>query len=310
VLANATLATPIPAKTALIILAGALFGFMLGLAIIFLRFFMSQGLDDPDYLEDRLGIPLFAIIPFSKAQTQLTRKKGSVSSGTPSVLAAIAGKDLAIEGLRSLRTILQLNLQDAGNNVIAILGATPSVGKSFISLNLAYVLADSGKKVLLIDADLRRGKIHHHLGLDVSTGLAEILANTATIASSKRVLRDGVLDFISTGHYPENPSELLFDDRFEKFVSTVSKQYDIVVIDTPPVLLVSDGIIIAKQAATHLLLIGSGTTSVKEIEHAKKRMQKNNIHIDGLVFNSSKEKGGGYGSYGYGGYYYDDREKK
>ncbi|MFA6409675.1 MAG: polysaccharide biosynthesis tyrosine autokinase [Gammaproteobacteria bacterium] len=311
VLANATLATPIPAKTSLIILAGALFGFVLALAIVFLRYFIHQGLDDPDYLEERLGVPLFAIIPFSKGQERLTRKKGVALTDTPSVLAAVDSKDLAIEGLRSLRTILQLNLRDAGNNIVAILGATPALGKSFVSLNLAYVLADSGKKVLLIDADLRRGRIHQHLRQVASPGLAEILANKASVSSVKRTLREGSLDFIAAGHYPENPSELLFDDKFEKLISSISKQYDIVIIDTPPVLLVSDGIIIAKQAGIHLLVLGSGTGSVKEIEHAKKRLQKNNVHIDGLVFNSSKEKAAGYGSYGsYGGYYYDNNDKK
>lgn len=304
ILANATPATPLPSSTYLIIFCGGLLGLIAALGIVLLRFFIYHGIEDPDYLEERLGIPLYAIIPYSKKQKQLLRnaKNNEPSKQTPNVLATLESKDPAIEGLRSLRTILQLNLQEAQNNIIAILGTSPSVGKSFISLNLAYVLADSGKKVLLVDVDLRRGKIHQHLGQPSSPGLAELLAHKSTFKSVKRTLRDGLLDFIAPGKYPENPSELLFSKEFKMFLDEVSPQYDIVILDTPPILLVSDGIIIAKQAGLHLLLLGSGSGSLKEIEHAKKRLQKNNVHVDGLIFNNAKESGGyghGYGKYGY-----------
>lgn len=312
VLGVATPSMRLPSKNLLIALGSLIFGFMLAVAIIFIRHALARSFDDPDYIEERLGIPLYAILPHSKRQGQLAKEmKRKIPGSGPFVLATINTKDLAIEGLRSLRTTLQFGLQDAKNNVIAILGSSPSIGKSFVSLNLTYVFADSGKKMLLIDADMRKGRISSYVCQSNSPGLADILDGKATIAQATRVLKEGQVDFIPTGKYPENPSELLFDDTFKKLIDKLSPHYDIIIIDTPPVLAVTDSMLIAKHTAINLLLLGSGIENIRSLEHTVKRIHKHHIKVDGLIFNNAKDsKHGGYGyGYGYGrgyGYYYYD----
>jgi tyrosine-protein kinase Etk/Wzc len=302
----ATKATKLPSKAPLIITGGLLFGFILALGIILLRRVFMQRMDDPDYIEERLGVPLYAVIPHSKKQSQIFREiKRGLHKGASTVLATIHTKDLAIEGLRSLRTILLLSLQKSENNVVAILGASPNIGKSFVSTNLAYVLADGGKKVLLIDADLRRGKIHSYVAQNVSPGLTEILAEKTTFEHAKRNLNGkvfmngGGVDFLPCGQYPDNPAELLFGDSIERIVEKVASKYDVVIIDTPPILAAADAIIIAKCASVNLLLVGSKSESIRELEHTIKRLQKHHIDVQGLIFNSTT-LATGYGGYGYG----------
>lgn len=322
VLGLATAAVRLPSKNSLIALGSLIFGFILAVAVIFARQALTRALDDPDYLEERLGIPLYAILPHSKRQMQLAREmKRKIPGSGPFILSEINSKDLAIEGLRSLRTTLQFGLQDAKNNIIAILGSSPSIGKSFVSLNLTYVFADSGKKMLLIDADMRKGRISSYVCQSSSPGLADLLNGTATLEQAIRTLKDGQIDFIPTGKYPENPSELLFDDTLQKLLDKLSPLYDIIIIDTPPVLAVTDSMLIAKHTALNLLLLGSGIENIRSLEHTVKRIHKNHIKVDGLIFNNAKETKHGYGygyGYGYGrgyGYYYydysnDDKKKK
>lgn len=314
VLTEATESIQVPSKKVIIALGSLIFGFMLAVGIIFLRRLTSRELDDPDYVEERLGVPLYAIIPHSKKQIQLAREmKRKIPGSGPFVLADVNSKDLAIEGLRSLRTTLQFSLMEARNNVVAVLGSSPSIGKSFVSLNLAYVLADSGKKVLLFDADLRKGRIASYVMQENTPGLAEILSGEVTFEQAKRVLKPNSIDFVPTGKYPQNPSELLFGDVFQKLIDKLSPKYDVIVIDTAPILAVTDGILVAKHAGVNLLLLGSGIESLKSLEHTVKRLQKNDINVNGLIFNSTKiSKHGGHGTSGYGyyNYYYYDYEKR
>ncbi|MCL5260303.1 MAG: polysaccharide biosynthesis tyrosine autokinase [Gammaproteobacteria bacterium] len=314
VLSYATKPIKLPSKTVSSILTGLIFGFILAVVIVFLRRALSKGIENPDYIEERLGIPLYAIIPFSRRQEQLGHEmKRKIPGRGPFVLAAISSKDLAIEGLRSLRTTLQFATQEAHNNVISILGSSPGIGKSFVSLNLAYVFADSGKKVLLIDADMRKGKINKYVCVTNVPGFAELLAGSATTEQAKRVLKQDQIDFIPTGKYPTNPAELLFSEKFKIIIEELKSHYDIVLIDTPPVLAVTDSILISKYSGSNVLVLGSGSEELPSVEHAVKRLKKSNVKVDGFVFNSSKELqhsyGYGYGNYGYYNYYYYDYNK-
>lgn len=303
------LATPpvmLATKNFLSVFGSLIFGFMLAAAIIVIRHFLSGNVKDPDYIEERLGIPLYAILPYSKRQVKLAHEmKRKIPGSGPFVLATINSRDLAIEGLRSLRTNLQFGLHEAKNNVISILGSSPSIGKSFVSLNLAYVFADSGKKVLLIDADMRKGKISAYVSQSNAPGLAELLDGSGTLEQSKRVLKEGLIEFIPTGKYPENPSELLFDDSIQKLIDKLSPDYDIIIIDTPPVLAVTDSMLIAKHSGINLLLLGGGVENTRSLEHAVKKVHKHGIKIDGLIYNNAKQSD----QTGYGYYYYDYDQK-
>lgn len=313
ILGFATPAVELPSKRPVILFGSLILGFIIATIIIFLRQALNRGVNDPDYIEERLGIPMYAIIPHSKRQMELAHEmKRKIPGGGPYVLAAVNQKDLALEGLRSLRTTLQFGLQDAKNNIISILGSSPSIGKSFTSTNLAYIFSDSGKKVLLIDADMRRGRIASYVSHSNSPGLADLLTHQTTFAKVCRVLKPDSLDFVPTGKYPTNPSELLFGDTFKNLLEELSPKYDVIIVDTPPILAVTDGILIAKLAAINLLLLGFGLDNLRGLEHTVKRIYKNDIKINGLIFNNTKDAKQGYygkyyGRYGYSyNYYYYD----
>lgn len=309
VLGLATEPERLPSKAILIILGSLVFSGLLAIGIVFLQVASAREIDDPDYVEERLGVPIYAVIPYSKRQMQLARAmKRKLPGSEPFVLSTINNKDLAIEGLRSLRTMLQFAEQGARNNVIAILGSSPSIGKSFTSLNLAYVFADSGKRVLLIDADLRKGKISSYLMQSNTPGLSEVLAGEIKVKQAIRVLKDNLLDFIPSGKYPSNPAELFFHHTFENFIASVRDQYDLVIIDTPPVLAVTDAILIARQAGINLMLLGSHTENLRSVKHAIKILDKGQIKLDGLIFNNTQPEKHGY-KYGYYNYGYGGKEK-
>lgn len=303
-------ATPIklPSRKPIVLVGGAFFGFILAVLILFLRRLADKGMNDPDYLEEQLGIPLYAVIPHSKQQETLTQKmKRKVPGAGPFVLAAADQKDLAIEGLRSLRTTLQFALQEVKNNVVAIMGSSPSIGKSFVGLNLAYLFVDTGKKVLLIDADMRKGKICQYLSLPSSPGLADILMQTVTFENAKNTIKPDALDFVATGNYPVNPAELLTGNVFKDFLEAIKQQYDIIIIDTPPILAVTVAILIARHTGINLLLLGSSSEHIRSLIHSVRRVEKNDITIHGLIFNNTKgaKYSGGYYGKNYGYYYCD-----
>lgn len=308
ILGLATPAEELPSKRLLIILNGLFFGLILSLGIVFIQRALAYGVGDPDRVEEQLGIPVYAIVPYSKRQAQLTRAMARKFPGSgPFVLAAISSKDLAIEGLRSLRTMLQFAMQGAKNNVIAILGSSQNIGKSFASLNLAYVFADSGKRVLLIDADLRKGKVSSYLMQPKYPGLAEVLSGEVTLKQAKRTVRENALDFISTGEYPHNPAELLFNGNLNKFMSSIQPHYDVIIIDTPPILAVADSILIAKYASINLLMLGSHVETLRSVKHAVKSFEKGNIKINGLIFNNTKLVAHDYYCYNYYSGYYSNK---
>jgi tyrosine-protein kinase Etk/Wzc len=266
-----------------------------------------RGVNDTEFVEECLGISTFAIIPYSLKQKQLNREmKRKIQPNRSYILAKNQPKDIAIEGIRSLRTMLQFTLAQANNNIVGILGASPNIGKSFVSTNLAQVLVDSGKHVLLIDCDMRKGKVNQYLGQNKSPGFSELLANTKGI---EEVVRNVAIrfDFIAAGEYPKNPSEILMSEKLNFLLTKFSKFYDIVIIDTPPVLAVTDAIIIAKHAATNLMVIGSDSDQLEELKLMVKRVKRSGIEIDGLVFNNKIKTEKAYGQCNY--YYaYENQE--
>lgn len=291
--------TPLPNHKIFIIFSGIFFGFFLSLIIIFLRDIFKRNISSVELVEEKLGIPTFAIIPYSLNQKRFIREmKNSLKRDRSYVLAQCAPNDIAIEGIRSLRTLLQHALNQAHNNIISIIGASPNIGKSFVSINLAQVLVDSGKRVILIDCDMRKGKMHTYFSQKKSPGFSQLLSNKVGI---KEVVRSvGThFDFISAGEYPTNPSELLLSAHLQALLGQFSQDYDMVIVDTPPVLAVTDAILLAKFAAINLMVIGYGKDQIEELELMVKRIKKNDINIHGLVFNSTVEIKGEYSQYNY-----------
>lgn len=298
----------IPVKKAEIIFASTLLGLMISLGIIFIKHALSPFIEDPDEVERRLGIPVAAIIPCSEKQASYNRKISRdklYASTNPFLLARENPNDVSIESLRSLRTTIQMALLEAKNNVIAITGCSPSSGKSFISSNLAVLLSNLEKKVLIIDSDMRLGKLSQCFGKTKTPGLSTYLKNEATLDQVIQNVIPEKLDFIATGLYPENPAELLFQKALIDLIQLASDRYDLVVIDTPPILAVTDPALILRYSAINLMVLSIGKDQMKEVMHAKNILEKGGVTLTGVVFNTTKQQKSGFGyNYGYANYHY------
>ena len=302
---------PLPSKAKAMVLGGMMLGLMLGVMIIFVRKLLSPRVDDPHWSERQFNLPNVAIVPFCKEQAQNTLSYEAHESKSMVLLAQHQPKNLAIEALRSLRTSLQVSLACASNNIIGILGVAPNVGKTFVSTNLAHLLAAAGKRVLLIDTDLRKGALHKTFDFSASPGLTDILGKKTPLEQALRSTSNQNLTVLPRGAYPKDPAELLTSERFKGLVKAFSQQYDVVLFDTAPVLLVTDAVIVGAFCATNYLVVGAGAHSPSEIEMTLKRLENAGVHVTGSIFNfhKSEMKGGYYGKYyNYSYYYYHDEE--
>ncbi|AOJ01058.1 tyrosine protein kinase [Burkholderia mayonis] len=295
---------PVKPKKAFVALASLLLGVLAGCGTAVGRSMLFHGISDPNEIERRLGLNVYATVPRSEQQRALT-ERAKRKEHVMSLLSVVHPDEPAVESLRSLRTALQFAMLEAKNNVVVIAGPAPGVGKSFVSANLAAVLTMAGKRVLLIDGDIRKGHLNDYLGLARGNGLSELIADTVRLDDVlHRDVIDG-LDFISTGAMPKNPAELLLNARVPALIDAFSKRYDVVVIDSPPVLAVADTGILAATAGTAFLVALAGSTKLGEIAESTKRLSQNGVRLSGVVFNGINPRLGQYG-YGskYGGYRY------
>lgn len=284
-----------PKKLIVLILSLFVGGFI-GVLLALLKNMMRSGIKDAAQIENELDLPVYATVPRSVIQERrikLLKKKKNIP-----ILAVKDSSDIAIESLRSMRTAIHFALMNATNNVIAISGPAPEIGKSFITTNLATILAQSGKRVLVIDGDMRRGYLHKYFNAEVQPGLAELLNHQN---SYEDVIQSSTVEnlfFVTRGKSPVNPSELLSTDQFKTFLDQASVHFDHVLIDTPPVLAVTDGIIIAQYAGVNLLIARHGKTQIKELEITVNRFEQANVKVNGVILNDVQK--GTTGSYGYG----------
>ena len=299
---------PVKPKKALIVVMATMLGGMLAVAIVLIQKAMHKGVEDPAEIE-ALGLPVYASVPHSDYQDKLSgfaeRARKNKVNKPKSILALYNPADLAIEALRSLRTSLHFAMMESKNNIIAITGPSPSVGKSFISVNLASVLAESGKKVLIIDADMRKGYLQTQFGLKWDDGLSDYLSGRLNLDQVTKPTKVEGLSVITRGQIPPNPSELLMHSNFSKLVEEVSAAYDMIIIDTPPILAVTDPAIVSAHTGTTLLVTRFGQNHVREIELTRNRFEQNGIDVKGVVFNGVvKKASNAYGYYGYYNYEY------
>lgn len=303
---------PLPVKRVIIWLSSVLIGFMISFVVVFGRKLFSPRVEDPHWSERHFNLPNLATVPYSKEQADNTGALQQHRLKHLPLLAHANPRNLAIESLRSLRTSLQVSLACSANNVISILGVCPGVGKSFISANLAYLLAAGGKRVLIIDGDLRRGTMHKYFASEPTPGLAEILSQDLPIEKALKVSSfHQNLTFLPRGAYPKDPSELLMSEQFKELMQAFSRDYDVVVIDTPPVLLVTDAVLIGAHSATNYLVVGAGAHQPGEIDLVIKRLSAADVQLNGTIFNFHRavSKSHYYGKYYQHAYYYDDKLK-
>ncbi|GJH00009.1 polysaccharide biosynthesis tyrosine autokinase [Paraburkholderia terrae] len=278
--------SPIKPKKALILSAATILGLIIGTGFVFLRRNMFKGIDDPETVERTFHLPVYGLVPLSSEQALL--ENAAVRGGTRqrAVLANAKPKDVCIESLRSLRTSMQFTLQDSRNHIVMFTGPLPGVGKSFLTINLAVLLAHSGKRVLMIDGDMRRGALEKHLGGSQDNGLSELLSGQISLEEAVRATEIDNLSFISCGRRPPNPSELLMSPRLPQYLEGLGKRYDVILIDTPPVLAVTDASIIGGYAGSTFFVVRSGMHSEGEIADALKRLHSAGVHVQGAIFNA------------------------
>ncbi|MGO4262873.1 polysaccharide biosynthesis tyrosine autokinase [Lysobacter sp. TAB13] len=294
---------PVKPKRLLIVMIGTFVAGFLAVAWVFLRQMLSRGVEDVKEIE-QLGLPIYASIPmsdFQRGHQKLGRKLQS--NGTrldkPHLLALDAPNDLAIEAMRSLRTALHFARMEANNNILMVCGASPGAGKTFVSTNLAAVIAQGGQRVLLIDGDLRRSTLHKVLGQDPHNGLSDLLIGRIDVKTATRATAIPGLDFIPRGEAPPNPSELLMRPNLGVLLKMASQQYDLVIIDTPPILAVTDAAIIGRHAATSIMVVRFGLNPPKELSMAIQRFEQNGIDLKGAVFNAVERRHDTNYAYGY-----------
>ena len=297
---------PVAPRKAVITLLSALAAGSLTALWLMIRNRMKNGITSSEEIEN-LNLEVVALVPHSKTQQKrdFFKSKFKKTGGRSNYLLASEDRaDTAVEAIRALRTNIYFSMLDAPNNILMITGAAPEAGKSFISANLATVMAQSGKRVLLIDTDMRKGYLDRLFGLTPEFGLSDILNGKA--APAKAVQETGIenLHLISSGSYPSNPSELLMDNRFNELLANASQRYDYVILDTPPVLAVTDAVIIGQHAGTVLMISRYAHTRARELEASVERLKQNHINIKGVVLNGMKrEANNSYDYYAYDAYH-------
>nr|HEK7728472.1 polysaccharide biosynthesis tyrosine autokinase [Escherichia coli]HEK8655370.1 polysaccharide biosynthesis tyrosine autokinase [Escherichia coli]HEK8679801.1 polysaccharide biosynthesis tyrosine autokinase [Escherichia coli] len=304
---------PVKPKKILILLAGIVFGGMVSVGLVLLRVLLRRGIETPEQLEE-VGINVYASIPLAETFTKNNLQgKGStkkVFNKIPSFLAVDNPADLAIEAIRGLRTSLHFAMMEARNNILMISGASPNAGKTFVSSNLAAVIAQTGKKVLFIDTDMRKGYTHKLFNENNSNGLSDILSGKTEISLAIKTIKSAGFDYISRGMVPPNPAELLMNKRFGDLLEWANNNYDIVVLDTPPILAVTDAAVIGHYVGTTLLVARFELNTAKEIEVSIKRFEQTGIIVKGCILNGVVKKASSYYGYGYNHYGYSYTDKK
>ncbi|POP52206.1 polysaccharide biosynthesis tyrosine autokinase [Zhongshania marina] len=310
---------PVKPKKALVVVIATLLGGFLGVALVLVRAALNRGVENPDDIE-AIGLPVYATIPLSAEQTKQDRaalgKRKSrlnhrrLANQHPTTLLAHSNPaDITIESLRSLRTSLHFAMLESSNNIMMISGPSPSVGKSFVSGNLAAVIAQSGQRVLLIDMDLRKGYLHKMFGMDAGDGVSGVLSKRVSLSDAIKPTRVAELSILPRGPIPPNPSELLMSKRLSELLASVSKAFDMVIVDTPPIMAVTDAAIVGRQCGVTMLVARFGLNPIKELEVTKRRFEQNGITVKGVVLNAVERRAAGYG-YGYGYYHYEYKSDK
>ena len=255
-----------------------------------------------------LGVDVLASIPLSLVQKSkdglFLKTRTEKNARTDFLLAQNLPTDPAVEAIRALRTSLYFTLMEAKNNVLMVSGATSGVGKSFVSTNLAVVMAQSAKKVLLVDSDMRKGYVHEMLHQPIGSGLSDVLSGAVTFNEAIRTTEIEGLDFVSRGEVPVNPAELLMKANLETLLAEVSGRYDYVILDGPPIMAVTDAAILGQQAGTTIIVARYGLTTEQDIENCIVRFANSNVVVKGAILNGVEKSANNYYAYeAYNSYY-------
>lgn len=284
---------PAKPKKPLIICAALFIGLLAGIALVSIKSKLSSGVRDANFIERETGFSVYAKVPKGNPKgTKGTRP-----------LAVVEPDDVAVESLRALRSSLEFSMEEGQRKIIGVSGLIPGVGKSFISVNLAALCAGLGKKVLLIDADLRKGRLHKEFGIKRGKGLSQVLLHNATLDEVICGTEVENLDIIPCGNVPSNPSELLGSKHYTSTIDELEKKYDLIIVDTPPIMLVTDAALACRVASQIVMVIEYNKHSIDAIKDGMKQLLKgnNDVHASFVINKYEHSHSDGYG-YKYGKY--------
>ena len=292
--------TRIAPRSSRIMLVHLLGGLVLGSGLVFLRRLLRRGIRGAQEIE-RLGLPVFATVNHSDKAVNHRRRKGDLP-----ILALSDPDDLVIEAVRSLRTSLHFGMLDAKNNSLLLTSAAPGAGKSFTAVNLAVVSAQAGQRICLIDADLRRGYLRRYFGkAHNAPGLSEILSGEKPLDEVMFAGPVAGLSVITSGRYPPNPSELLMRADFAGLLAQLNERFDMVIIDSPPALAVTDPVVVGRLAGATILIARHLETMTGEIEAVRRSFETAGGRLNGAILNGYKLSESG--KYGGQNHYYNYR---
>ena len=290
---------PVKPRKALVLALAFIFGCMAGLSVIILRKIFQSGIVDPGMVEGLLNVPVYSVLPFSNDVKRVRDDLGGLVTRN-------APKSIIAESFRSLRTSIHFAVAGKDQGVvICIAGPTPNVGKTFVATNLAATLASAGHKVLFVDGDMRRGDAASAFGVKQRPGLSELLSGHEEHANA---IQDSIsvqnLNVVARGKSPPNPAELLLGSKIEELVAAWRDLYDYVILDSPPVLAVTDPVVLARLSDALFIIGRAGGTTEQELVESKNRFQYAGVHVKGVIINGMTEKLAPTGKYGYRyGYY-------
>jgi tyrosine-protein kinase Etk/Wzc len=286
-------------RPGLLLAIATLLGLSAGSALVFLRHSLQRHDNYPALLEYQVGLPMYAAIPHSKKQRQIARLIDQGKDRPSGILVSQEPLDISVESLRGLRTTLEATLANHESKVIMVSSPAPNMGKSFVSTNLSALLASIKKRVLIIDADMRNGRLHETFSVDNHIGLSDLLAGRATLGEVIISLPSVGIDLIPRGSSVLNPSELLVLGELGETLDQLKSFYNHIVIDSPPILGATDAAILGKYADATFLVVKEGRYTAQELEISFKRFLQVGIKPNGFIINDMKEGSSYYPYYGY-----------
>ena len=295
---------PIKPRILLYLVIGLFSGVMLGVLVAFFKEYLDNTIKDADMVKRELDLPILAVIPHIPPG-EVTMDKAKHAS----LITHYEPKSSISEAFRSLRTSIHFSGISKKQQVMMVTSSLPYEGKSTILGNLAIILSQTGMRVLLLDGDLRRPSMHKLYGHSKSPGLTELLAGDNDINTLIHNTEVPGLDFISAGTTPPNPAELLGSDKMKNMLQQFRERYDVILIDAPPVLAVTDALLLSTMVDMLFMVLELGKVPGKAATHAKELLQNAGAPIAGVVLNDKSEEGlqryGYYGEkyYRYGYYY-------
>ena len=294
--------TPIKPKKQMIVMLAFVLSLMLGVAVAFLLEHLDTSVRSAEDAESKLGLPLLAAVPVVE-----------IAAGQVAGLHyRNAPKSLFSEAIKTIRTGILLSGIDHPKKTLVVTSSVPGEGKSTVAINLALAHAQT-KRVLLIDADMRRPSIAKVLGLDnTHPGLSMMVLGIEKLEDCVYNIEGSTLDILTAGSIPPNPLELLLSERFQELLAGMGEKYDTIIIDSPPVQLVSDAVVLASMATGVVFVLRADSTPFQLAKRGIRTLQRGGANVYGIVLNQANFKNeeyyGGYGKYNYHAYYGDDAD--